>query len=232
MHFEIYTVHSPTNALFINLVKSFKFTLKYSTAILRSDIIEYFSVNLKLLTKLINSAFVSVCTTLIFVISVDTPTILTTDVRSFLQFLYTNERPEPQVRPRPLSYTQFENHCSLTILPFELLTTKLSTNHTQTKGVGIWRLLFRYQWCRVRLIEIIFLTNNSHLSDHVISSFLRRSNFHYSLLLYVRTAVAQWLRCCTTNRNVAGSIPDGVIGIFHWYKILPIALWPWCRLSL
>ena len=27
--------------------------------------------------------------------------------------------------------------------------------------------------------------------------------------------VAQWLRCCATNRKVAGSIPDGVIGIFH-----------------
>ena len=26
------------------------------------------------------------------------------------------------------------------------------------------------------------------------------------------TAVAQWLRCCA---NVAGSIPAGVIGIFH-----------------
>ena len=29
------------------------------------------------------------------------------------------------------------------------------------------------------------------------------------------TAVAQWLRRCATNRNVAGLIPDGVIGIFH-----------------
>jgi len=29
------------------------------------------------------------------------------------------------------------------------------------------------------------------------------------------TAVAQWLRCCATNRKVAGSIPDGAIGIFH-----------------
>jgi 2-keto-3-deoxy-L-rhamnonate aldolase RhmA len=27
--------------------------------------------------------------------------------------------------------------------------------------------------------------------------------------------VAQWLRCCATNRKVAGSIPDGVIGIFQ-----------------
>ena len=28
--------------------------------------------------------------------------------------------------------------------------------------------------------------------------------------------MAQWLRCCATNRRVAGSITDGVIGIFHW----------------
>ena len=27
--------------------------------------------------------------------------------------------------------------------------------------------------------------------------------------------VAQWLRRCATNRKVAGSIPAGVIGIFH-----------------
>ena len=26
---------------------------------------------------------------------------------------------------------------------------------------------------------------------------------------------AQWLRCCATNRKFAGSIPAGVIGIFH-----------------
>ena len=32
------------------------------------------------------------------------------------------------------------------------------------------------------------------------------------------TAVAQWLRCCATNQKVAGSIPDGVIGIFHWHN--------------
>jgi hypothetical protein len=33
-----------------------------------------------------------------------------------------------------------------------------------------------------------------------------------SILLHMRTAVAQWLRFCTTNRKVAGSIPNGVIG--------------------
>ena len=31
----------------------------------------------------------------------------------------------------------------------------------------------------------------------------------------VRTAVAEWLRCCTTNRKVAGSIPDGDIKSFR-----------------
>jgi len=32
--------------------------------------------------------------------------------------------------------------------------------------------------------------------------------------LLMGTAVAQWLRCCATNRRVAGSIPAGVIGFF------------------
>ena len=35
------------------------------------------------------------------------------------------------------------------------------------------------------------------------------------LPLPLGTAVAQWLRCCATNRKVAGSISAGVIGIFH-----------------
>jgi len=30
--------------------------------------------------------------------------------------------------------------------------------------------------------------------------------------------VAQWLRCCATNRKVAGSILDGVIGTFHQHN--------------
>ena len=35
------------------------------------------------------------------------------------------------------------------------------------------------------------------------------------LLLLAGTAVVQWLRCSATTRKVAGSIPAGVIGIFH-----------------
>jgi len=34
------------------------------------------------------------------------------------------------------------------------------------------------------------------------------------LPIYLGTAVAQWLRCCATNRKVAGSMPAGIIGFF------------------
>ena len=34
-----------------------------------------------------------------------------------------------------------------------------------------------------------------------------------------------------TSRKVAGSIPDGVIRIFHWHNP-SAALWPWGRLTL
>ena len=39
-------------------------------------------------------------------------------------------------------------------------------------------------------------------------------NFDYTTLHLAGTAVAQWLRCCTTNQKVAGSIPAGVNGFF------------------
>ena len=38
--------------------------------------------------------------------------------------------------------------------------------------------------------------------------------FYYTFQPTGGTAVAQWLRCCATNRKVAGSIPAGVIGFF------------------
>ena len=43
------------------------------------------------------------------------------------------------------------------------------------------------------------------------------SPFH-SLLWGGGTRWRGWLRHCATSRKVAGSIPDGVIGIFHWHN--------------
>jgi len=41
--------------------------------------------------------------------------------------------------------------------------------------------------------------------------------YYYNInITILGTAVAQWLKCCATNREVAGLIPAGVIvGIFH-----------------
>ena len=36
--------------------------------------------------------------------------------------------------------------------------------------------------------------------------------------IYVGTRWRSWLRHCATIRKVAGSIPDGVIGVFHWHN--------------
>jgi len=51
------------------------------------------------------------------------------------------------------------------------------------------------------------------------SSILQNVDMHLPNYMVVQprkgTVVAQWLRCCTTNQKVAGSIPDGVIRIFH-----------------
>ena len=38
--------------------------------------------------------------------------------------------------------------------------------------------------------------------------------FFKTTVRFPGTAVAQWLRCCATNRKVAGSIPAGVSGFF------------------
>ena len=55
-----------------------------------------------------------------------------------------------------------------------------------------------------------YLTTQSYISevDELFNSKLLKTPRP------VGTAVARWLRCCTTNRKVAGSIPAGVSGFF------------------
>jgi hypothetical protein len=53
--------------------------------------------------------------------------------------------------------------------------------------------------------------------DKVLSGRYLGLPMFYRNLLPQSQAVAQWLRHCATNRKVAGLIPNGVSGIFHWH---------------
>ena len=62
---------------------------------------------------------------------------------------------------------------------------------------------------------------NSHVETSASppsTSLSKISRNHLYLTIFYKpnwgTAVAQWLRCCTTNRKVAGSIPASVSGFF------------------
>ena len=54
-----------------------------------------------------------------------------------------------------------------------------------------------------------------HVCEVGFCNSLARATIKFTGYLFVvGTAVAQWLRCCATNRKFAGSIPDGVSGFF------------------
>jgi hypothetical protein len=52
----------------------------------------------------------------------------------------------------------------------------------------------------------------------LILNIASKNSYGYMLLMWGPLMVAQWLRYCATNRKVAGSIPDGVFGIFHCHN--------------
>ena len=68
-------------------------------------------------------------------------------------------------------------------------------------------------------------------SAKVLKIYHEKSWIYFTISIKRRTAVAQWLRCCATNRKVAGSIPDGVTVIFHWHNPSGRTM-PWGWLSL
>jgi len=66
---------------------------------------------------------------------------------------------------------------------------------------------YRVQFPFVFLCDIC----NYNYKHNEMPSFRLKVTFYFKEM---GTSVAQWLRCCATNRKVAGSILDGVIGIF------------------
>ena len=92
--------------------------------------------------------------------------------------------------------------------------------------------LFSKILCHVFIVMLQLCLYSTYSSFHVINvcnqgktllsscTFLYRNRVDkrgldlYGLILITGTAVAQWLRCCATNRKVAGSIPTGVSVFF------------------
>ena len=83
------------------------------------------------------------------------------------------------------------------------------------------------------LMRRVSSATNNKLGCDLVLYFVIGTRFHFVKQMFSETdviklkkknkiilpsdifAVAQWLRCCATNRKVAGSIPDCVTGIYH-----------------
>jgi len=147
-----------------------------------------------------------------------------------------------QVRGKGIRFVQ----CQL--LRWGVVSTSLNPQSEGPLLVGCPRLFIQYirstlhtgvrssirnQRTRHAVVTGANLSWSAHFAFHYINILIFVTKIwleaHYdSSNLLLGTAVAQWLRCCATNRKGAGSI----LGIFNWHKIFPMALWPWGRLSL
>jgi hypothetical protein len=82
-----------------------------------------------------------------------------------------------------------------------------------TNFLTLYRVRINYRW--------ISLRHNFSRKCHKIVKFMSFTYSERNIFNGPKSmgnAVAQWLRHCATKRKVAGSIPDGVIGIFHWHN--------------
>ena len=83
----------------------------------------------------------------------------------------------------------------------------------QTKRFHVQaRCLFSLPWkSYVKFFNFCWLmVNQTRISICQIST--------YRLMHFLVYNQWVWLRHCATSRKVAGSVPDGVIGIFHWHN--------------
>jgi hypothetical protein len=89
------------------------------------------------------------------------------------------------------------------------LTDKEGNKSKKDKGKVITFVAYCYDKNVFLCWEIGRFKRSSDLKRHNLLNIVE------DLDLKKTTRWRSWLRCCATNRNVAGLIPDGVTGIFH-----------------
>ena len=73
-------------------------------------------------------------------------------------------------------------------------------------------LFLMFHSCPLHLLAIIYIYIYIHIYIYLSHTL---SDLYF---LFCGTRWRSWLRHCATSWKVAGSIPDGVIGIFHWHN--------------
>jgi len=85
----------------------------------------------------------------------------------------------------------------------------LSVHHHQYKTVNTATDICQTDTADCWQSEYLFDVSISLLAYHAVSQLII-----YTTVYNIGTAVRQWLRCCSTIRKVAGSIPAGVNVLF------------------
>jgi len=94
-----------------------------------------------------------------------------------------------------------------------LVTTGIRSRTVQSVAQSLYRLSYRTHNKCVYIYIYIITTAPTCFGASAPSS----GNF--DICIWGGGVLVQRLRCCATNRKVAGSIPDGVIGTFHcWHN--------------
>jgi len=88
----------------------------------------------------------------------------------------------------------------------------------ESKSRVVWRGLQRLTFCCFICCPV-FWNQTFHKQNFKEQVFKILSHyFLYTTRAFGGTWWRSWLRYYATSRKVAGSIPDGAIGVFHWHS--------------
>ena len=118
---------------------------------------------------------------------------------------------KPPNLKQSVSYSSYLFHISFPVVFILRFINSFSETYVVCDG---WKLLCFEREVSQRQRCHPVLSNLVEPQISIQESHSRVNGFLKKLLRGRGTAVAQWLRCCATNRKVAGSIPAGVSGFF------------------